>query len=373
MAIDNSGIIYLADYVSHLIRKISPPAGGWNVWNATTNPATISIFAGDGQPGWRDGVGTNASFNYPKGITIDSNGNLFVTDTNNNVIRRVNISTAEVNTIAGNPPTTAPESRDGTGSGAYFDSPGGITIDSNGNLFVADSGNSKIRLITPPTGYTWSSNQSVIISNSGGGVVTTLAGGSSYGYADGTGSQALFYNPPGLALDSGGNLIVADYNNSKIRIVRPASGYTWNSPESSITYTGLSRTPVIGTGSRVYTIAGSTGGVSDGTGTSAKFSQPSGVVVNSIDNIFVADTFNNSIRMITPPAGLTWSSTGSVITSGSGGGIVTTVAGSMSGDSSNNDGIGLSARFINPYGIAIHTNSYMFVSTNARLRIITIG
>jgi len=160
-------------------------------------------------------------------------------------------------TFAG--PAGGPGSADGTGSAARFNLPKGVATDSAGNIYVADADNSTIRKITPA------------------GVVTTLAGSAGLsGSADGTGSAARFNLPKGVATDSAGNVYVADGDNHTIRKITPAGVVT--------------------------TLAGSAGqsGIADGTGSAARFSGPQGVATDSRGNVFVADTFNNKIRVGRP-------------------------------------------------------------------------
>jgi sugar lactone lactonase YvrE len=238
IVIDANGNLFVADSWSNAIRKITP-AG------------VVTTFAGSGAAGNVDGTGTLAQFYNPVGIAIDQNGNLFVTDNGNNEIRKITPS-GVVTTIAG---TVVPGNVDGTGTSALFNRPGGITIDANSNLFVADSWNNEIRKITPA------------------GIVTTVAGNAIHGSTDGTGTNAQFYFPQGITTDANGNIYVADLSNNEIRKITPAGVVT----------------TFAGTGTR---------GSSDGLATAALFDDPTGVAVDANGNVYVADAGNNMIRKI---------------------------------------------------------------------------
>jgi hypothetical protein len=173
--------LYVADYNNHRIRKIVISTG------------VVTTLAGSDN-GYTDTTGTSASFSYPNGITTDGT-NLYVADAGNHRIRKIVISTGVVTTFAG---TGSSGSANGTGTSASFNGPFGITTEGT-NLYVADFGNHRIRKIVISTG-----------------VVTTLAGGSSSGYTDATGTSAKFHNPFGITTD-GTNLYVSDYNNQRIR------------------------------------------------------------------------------------------------------------------------------------------------------------
>jgi serine/threonine-protein kinase len=168
VAVDGSGNLYITDASNNKIREVS--SGG-----------TVSTFAGSGTIGSADGTGTAASFYYPYGIAIDGSDNLYIADSRNNAIRKIT-SGGVVSTFA-------------TG----FNYPTGIAIDSSGNLYVADEGNNEIRMITPS------------------GVVTTIAGSTTPGDIDGTGSAAAFEYPYGIAIDRSGNIYVTDQGNDKVR------------------------------------------------------------------------------------------------------------------------------------------------------------
>ncbi|WP_412850406.1 T9SS type A sorting domain-containing protein [Chryseobacterium sp. PMSZPI] len=199
-------------------------------------------------------------------------------------------------------------SADGTGTAAQFNRPEGICKDAAGNLYVTDTGNHSIRKITPQ------------------GQVTTLAGSGTYGNADGTGTAAQFGGPTGITVDNAGNVYVVDSYNERIRKITPQ---------------GL-----------VTTLAGSSAGYAEGTGTAARFNRPEGIAVDAAGNLYVADRDNNSIRKITPQ------------------GQVTTLAGGTHGSA---DGPGTTAQFINPHAITIDTagNLYLTDSGYARIRKIT--
>ncbi|GEM_PF-973707 len=335
----------------------------WSVKSGTSLPSgltltsgvTVSSLAGSGAAEFADGTGTVARFKSPTGIDIDSNGMLYVADTVNYRIRKMTTE-GVVTTLAGG---SSSGSVDGTGGAAQFYNPNDLTVDSSGNVYVADKLNNRIRKITPagevttlagssygyadgtgtaaqfasPTGVAVDSSGTVYVADqennrirkiTSAGVVTTLAG-SSYGYADGTGTAAQFNYPHGIAIDSSGTLYVADRDNYRIR---------------KITSAGV-----------VTTLAGSgTQGSADGTGTAAQFSNPSDVAIDSSGNVYVADTDIHKIRKITSA------------------GVVTTLAGS--GTQGFVDGTGTAAQFSNPTGVTIDSsgNTYVADQQNHRIR-----
>jgi sugar lactone lactonase YvrE len=297
IAVDASGNLYVGDSSLNTIQKISP-AG------------VVSLVAGStGLGGSTDGTGTGALFNQPGGIAINSSGILFVADTGNSTIRKI-APGGIVTTFTG---SVANKSyKDGTGTAAWFNSPVGIAVDAFGDLFVADSKNTVIREVTPaaivttfagaagvigstdsparfnvPFGlavdfststiYVGDSSNNTIRKITSFGIVSTLAGlPLTTGSADGTGSVARFNLPEGEATDTAGNVYIADTANSTIRKMTP--------------------------GGAVTTIAGQAGvqGLTDGTGTGSLFNQPEALAVDTAGNIYVADTGNGVIRKITP-------------------------------------------------------------------------
>ncbi|MFH6999695.1 hypothetical protein ACHRVZ_17360, partial [Flavobacterium sp. FlaQc-57] len=265
-------------------------------------PVTVSTLAGSTQ-GFADGTGTAARFYNPRGVAVDASGTVYIADPSNNRIRKITPE-GVVTTLAGN---GSYGFADGIGATAQFDSPIGVAVDASGNVYVADFGNNKIRKISPA------------------GSVTTLAG-STYGFADGAGTAAQFKGPCSVAVDASGNVYVADAYNHKIRKITPAGAVT--------------------------TLAGSTSGFLDGTGTTAQFYTPYGVAVDASGNVYVADVVNYAIRKITP------------------GGAVTTLAGGTFG---NADGAGTAAQFKDPYGVAVDASGNIYVADygNNKIRKIT--
>jgi len=266
----------------------------------------VTTLAGQTTAGFGDGTGAAARFNGPKGVAVTSTGDIVVADPGNNRIRLVTPG-GVVSTLAGQ--TTAGFG-DGTGAAASFSSPRWVAvIPSSGVIVVADTNNHCIRLVTP------------------GGVVSTLAGGTA-GFSNGTGAAARFSFPNGVAVLPDGNIVVADYNNFRIRLVRPDGVVT----------------TLAGSGNWTF---------ADGTGTAASFKEPGGVAVTSSGDIVVADPNNHRIRLVTYP-----------------GGVVTTLAGS--GSPAFADGTGTGASFYNPEGVAVTSAGDVVVAdtSNNRIRLI---
>ena len=295
---DTTGNFFVADSQNHAIRKV------------TTN-GVVTTFAGQlGVSGTADGTGTGAQFNAPSGLAFDANGNLFVADTGNSTIRKITPSGA-VSTFAGIAGSSG--YADGAAGSAQFSAPLGIAVATNGTVFVADSGNHCIRRIS-------------------GGMVSTFAGNPQiWGSVDGTGTNARFNGPVGLAFDAQGNLFVSDANNDTIR---------------KITTNGV-----------VTTFAGAAGldGAADGVATAARFRSPAELVFDQTGNLFVADSFNQTIREISTN------------------GIVSTVSG-MAGIFGGTNGVNGQGRFYNPYGLAFGTDGSLLVADtyNELIRLVMV-
>jgi sugar lactone lactonase YvrE len=250
----------------------------------------VYTLAGSGTSGATDGTGTAARFNGPKGVTVDSNGNIYVADTGNHKIRKVT-SEGVVTTLAG---SGSQGSANGTGSAASFDSPVGIVADASGNLYVSEWGNDAIRKISPA------------------GVVTTFVEG---------GAMSPLANPSGLALDSSGNLFIADTGSSTIKKVSTLGVVS--------TFAGIAHSP----------------NWFDSTDPlQARFDSPQGLSINSSDGtLYVADTGNHRVRKITSA------------------GVVTTMVGDSAGYQPGfYDGKGTdTARLNSPKGISYFGNVYI--------------
>jgi len=359
IAVASSGNIYVADTGNHTIRKI-------------TSSGVVTTVAGTaGVTGSSDGAGAAARFNQPNGIAIDSSGNLYVTDTGNNTLRKITPS-GIVTTLAGTVGSTVVAGNDGTGANATFSQPGNITIDSSGVLYVRD--NIGLRKVTTSgvvstimnayslhgtyrsSGLAMDASGNAYVLNDGSlpyqdalrgntvskvspaGVATIIAGNwGSFGLVDGPAAGTEFsfmysadYAIKGMAFDTAGNLYIGDTGNSAIRKIS-ADGSTVS------TVAGPSTAPY---------------GSTDGTGAAARFLSPSGFAVDASGNIYTIDGCRNcTIRKITPD------------------GTVSTLAGTLG---RIYDEQGQPARFDQPHDIALRDASSMYVSTEDGIRIVTV-
>ncbi len=307
------------------------------------NTGNVKNFVGSTSAGFANGTGTAAQFNTELGsIAVDDTGTIYVADKLNNRIRSVTkegvVSTFAGSGVAGN--------ADGTGTAAQFNGPCGIAVDGKGFVYVSDTNSSRIRKITPK------------------GVVTTLAGGTSSGYAEGQGTTARFSSPCGLVAESSGVLYVADSNNNRIR---------------KITTSGI-----------VSTIAGSsTSGTTDATGASAQFNYPFGIARDNSGVLYVTDRNSNRIRKISTsvavttiastgfnsPRGIAVNALGVVYVADAGNnqvktisstGTVTVLAGSGSAGAA--EGVGTAAQFNTPSGVTVDRNGVVYATSSSMIR-----
>jgi hypothetical protein len=257
IAADAAGNVYIGEWDTPRVRKIS-------------TSGLITTVVGNGKSGYSGdgGPAMSGRLAWPTGLRLDAAGNLYIADAGNMRVRRVS-GDGIITTVAGSGPGGPGYGGDGgPATDAQLSWPKDITFDAQGNLYVADTGNSAIREVSPS------------------GVITTIAGTGSTGYSGdgGSATNALLNQPSGLAIDSAGNLYVADTNNFRVR---------------KISTSGVITT-VAGNGTK-----GSSG--DGGLGTSAQLTSPTGLAFDRAGNLFIGD--GASVRMLSPA------------------GIVTTVAG----------------------------------------------
>ena len=412
VAVDSAGNLFIADYWNHRIRRVGPSGA-----ISTIAGSSKQGFSGDGDPA------VTAQLRGPAGVAVDGAGNLFIADSGNDRIRRVDPS-GVITTIAG----TGASGFSGDGDPAVtaqLRGPAGVAVDSAGSLFIADSGNDRIRRVDPsgvittmagmgapgfggdngsavdaqlfiPAGVAVDSAGNLFIADSGNdrirrvdpsGTISTIAGTRQRRFSgdNGAATQARLHAPFGLATDNAGNLFIADYLNHRIRRVDP---------------TGTIST-IAGTGERGHSGDG-------GPAVAARLNFPDGLAVDSAGNLFIADSGNHSIRRVGPlgtittiagtgawgfggdngpatqarlhaPSGLATDNTGNLFIADSGNdrirrvdpsGTITTVAGTGETGFSGDGGPAVAARLNNPTGIAVDSASNLFIadSWNSRIR-----
>jgi len=400
---DASGNVYAADADNHVIRKVAPDG-------------LVTTLAGSaGEPGYADGKGATARFRAPHDVAADSKGNLYVADTGNHLVRKISAE-GVVSTLAGqmeikgNVPSGGYV--DGKGLAARFSGPRGVALDKNNNVCVADTDNAVIRRIAPD------------------GVVTTLAGKAGQtGNVGGKGSAARFNYPQSLDFAPDGSLYVADIWNRAVRkvsrdgdveTVAALSGKV-SSPRGvaldkagnlAVSDTELQTVSLLTPAGALAALAGSASrhGHADGKGAEVLFNRPTGIAVDRLKNLTVADNFSHVIRTVAAdgtvrtlagkagtqgfadgkgaaalffwPAGLARDAYGDIFVADCGNhairkvspnGVVTTLAGT-GGSAGSADGFGSQARFSSPSGVAVDGGGNLFVADrgNHLIRRVTI-
>lgn len=249
MTIDNDGNIYIADFNSSVIKKV-------------TTSGIMSIFAGNGTEGFSGdgGPAAQAKLYRPTAVAVDKDGNLYISDASNKVIRKVN-KQGVISTIAGVPGRAGYSGDGGPATKALLTQPAGIAVDYSGNIYIADPSNSVVRKINAA------------------GVITTFAGNGTAGYSGDGGpaikAQFQMGSPQGLAVDPAGNVYASDYQNHAIR---------------KINSKGIITT-IAGTGAPDYAGDG-------GPAILAKIWYPIGIATDNAGNVFITDSYNNTIREI---------------------------------------------------------------------------
>ena len=305
VAIDGSGYLYIADTANHRIRRVDPSG-------------TITTIAGTGEEGFSgDGApAVSAQMLFPTGIEVDVAGNLYIADTGNHRIRRVNPS-GTITTIAGIGGKGF--SGDGGPAGtARLSFPSGLALDAAGNLYIADTGNHRIRRLDPS------------------GTITTVAGTGQPGFS-GDGGPAVWAQlsaPKGVSVDGSGNVYIADQEDLRIRRVDPSGTIT----------------TFAGTGEWGF-------GGDNGPAVQARLRNPDGVAVDGSGNLYIADTWNRRIRRVDPS------------------GTITTFAGTGEWGFSGDKGPAVQARLRNPDGVAVDGSGNLYIADtgNHRIRIVTLA
>ena len=292
VAVDKSGNLYIVDAGNGRVRMISASTG------------VISTFAGTGTNGYGGdgGQAVNAPLGGPRGVAVDSSGNVYIADTFNCLIREVTPN-GVINTVAGTPHACGSGGDGGPATKATLSNPETLTVDSSGNLYIADTGNETIRRVS-------------------NGTITTIAGTAGKGGFAGDGGSAaaaLFSTPSGVAVDSSGNIYVADTDNNRIRKVVQ--------------------------GGNVTTFAGTTTSIGDnGPSTKARLNRPTGAAVDSAGNLYIADNGENRIRKVTLS------------------GTITTLAGNGQGGNAGNNGPASGAILNSPSGVAVDSAGNVYIA-----------
>ena len=300
VAVDRQGNVYIADYDNYRVRRVSP--GG-----------TITTFAGTGTGGFSGdgGAATSARLNAPIAIAVDGQGNVYIADFNNARVRKVN-PTGTITTFAG---TGVPgfSGDGGPATSARLYAPHGVAVDGQGNVYIADSYNQRVRKVNPA------------------GTITTIAGTGRPGVSGdgGPATSATMTYPRGVAADAQGNVYIFD-GSTRVRKVTP--------------------------GGTIRTFAG--GGSSFGDGgpaTSAQLRSPYGVAADGQGNVYIADFPDHRVRKV------------------SAGGTITTFAGTGAGGFSGDGGPAASARLYAPYGVAVDGQGNVYIADSRNYRVRKVG
>ncbi len=309
VAVASNGDIYIADTGNDVVRKVAFATG---IITRVAGIAGGGGYSGDG------GAATSAQLQGPEDVAVAANGDLYIADAGNNVIRKVTAATGIITTVAGT--GTAGSTGDGgAATAARLSSPRGITLASNGDMYIADRSNHKVRKVTTATG-----------------IITTFAGTGTSGYTGdgGAATAARLSNLEGVTIMSNGDVYVADTGNNVVRKITAATGVI---------------TTFAGTGT-----AGSTG--DGGAATLARLNAPQALDVTSGGDVYIADTGNHKIRRVQ-----------------SGSGIITTIAGTGVGGFSGDGGSATLAQLNSPRGIGISSSGIYYIGDRSNNRIRRVG
>ncbi len=288
IAIDHSGNLYIADWGNNRIRMVNP-AG---IISTVVGSSTTG-YSGDGGPA------AKASIALPNGVAVDSSGNLYIADTDNNAIRK--ISNGIITTVAGGQSGFGGDG--GLATNARLSVPQSVAVDASGNLYIADMGNQRIRRVDPS------------------GVITTVAGTGTAGFSGdgGTATAAMLSAPAAVGVDASGAVYVSDVDNHRVRRFVP--------------------------GGNIATFAGMAFSIGDGgPSTQARLTVPNSVAVDSTGNLFIADSADNRVREVTPS------------------GTITTLAGTGRTGRGGDNGPAASAALSSPYSVAVDSAGNVYIA-----------
>lgn len=304
VAADALGDLYVADETNAAIRRVDALSG------------MIATVAGNGSPGYEGdgGPAASAQLAYPYGVALDTAGNLYIADTGNHVIRRVDASTGTISTVAGNG-TEGYAGDGGPATAAQMYGAYSVAVDASGNLYIPDTVDAVVRRIDAKTQ-----------------VITTVAGNGTSGYTGdgGAATNAQLFQPTGLATNVAGDLFIADSVNNVIRRVDAKTQVI---------------TTFAGTGTRGYSGDG-------GPATSAQFYGPNAIALDGAGNLYIADLGNNVVRRIDTTTG-----------------VITTVAGDSVYGYSGDGGPATSGELANPFAVALSLAGDLFVADSGNMRV----
>jgi hypothetical protein len=309
--------------------SLAAAAGTANAQIALPSAGDIGTVAGNGSPTYAGdgGAATSASIRFPEGVATDTHGNVYIADSGNNRIRMVSASTGDISTVAGD--GTAGFSGDGgAATSAELSFPEAVAVDSSGNIYIGDTENYRVRMVSAATGD-----------------ISTIAGSGTAGYTGdgGAATSAEIDAPVFIAVDSHDNVYITDTSNTRVRMVTASTGDI-----STVAGDG---------GSGVC--SGKTDRLGDGcAATDAELDRPQGIALDSSDNLYIADAGYCEIREVSASTG-----------------IITGVAGDTTCGFSGDGGSATSAEIYGPIGVAVDGSGNIFIGDNGnnRIREVTVS
>jgi sugar lactone lactonase YvrE len=360
VAIDGSGNLYFStEYTNqHRVFKVSPTG-------------TLTVLAGNGFPGYSGdgGAATQAQLYNPQGLAVDHAGNVFIADQSNCAVREVNASTGVITTVAGEPAVSCGYNADSVpATSSYLNQPLGVAIDKNGNLFIADEGNQRIRMVSCATVTSTGGTCSPNASQTTGDIYTVAGTGTPVFNGNGEpATTANLYNPYDVTTDAAGNLYIADTYDQLVRRVACGTGISGCTPPSGETSGHIYG--IAGTGATVGN-PGTCGYNNDGiTAASAELCYPTSLSIDNSGNLFIADSSNFRIREVSC---VTTTSSGGTCTASAGQTVakIYTVAGNGSPGYNGDMQLATSADIYYVYGVAVDSAGDLFLAdyNNYRIR-----